>query len=279
MNIATQSLIKNAKKFKNIILRNPFAQYKKDLHLTNQPFYFEGENGKAVLLIHGWTSTPYEVRRLGLFLNEAGYTVSAPMLKGHGTFPKELENVHWKDWIDELKEEYFRLRSKHSKVFVGGTSIGSSLSILLATEFPDINGLLLLATPFRIKMEKLAVFFAKISRLFTRYNKKYYPPTFGASTTVTRLISYQTYPIDSAFEVFDLIKKVREIVEQVKQPCLMIQSASDHVVTKKSLASLFDNIGSVRKEKKYVHRAYHTFISDIKNESIFEDILKFIKSL
>ena len=139
MNIATQSLIKNAKKFKNIILRNPFAQYKKDLHLTNQPFYFEGENGKAVLLIHGWTSTPYEVRRLGLFLNEAGYTVSAPMLKGHGTFPKELENVHWKDWIDELKEEYFRLRCGIGKNFPQGGMVDYVLSDFLNDELEEKN--------------------------------------------------------------------------------------------------------------------------------------------
>ena len=31
------------------------------------------------------------------------------------------------------------------------------------------------------------------------------------------------------------------------------------------------------KKKEYVPRAYHTFISDIKNEHVFQDILEFIE--
>jgi len=279
MNLPTRHIVKNAKKIKHILFKDPYAQYKEDLNLTNQPFYFEGDNNTAILLIHGWTSTPYEVRRLGSFLNEAGFTVSGPMLKGHGTFPKELEGVSWEEWLEDMRKEYIRLRNSHEKVIIGGTSIGASLAILLAIEFSEIAGLILLATPYKIKAEKLAVVFAKTSRLINSYNNKYYPPTFGARTTVTRLISYQSYPIESALEVFELIKRSRENVAKVKQPCLMIQSSSDHVVTKKSLEHLYDNIGSERKEMQYVHRAYHTFISDIKNEKVFEDILNFIKPL
>jgi carboxylesterase len=279
MNLPTRHIVKNAKKIKNILFKDPYAQYKEELNLTNQPFYFKGDNNTAILLIHGWTSTPYEVRRLGIYLNEAGYTVSAPMLRGHGTFPKELEGVHWEDWLHDLKREYIKLRSEHDKVILGGTSIGACLAMLLAIEFAEIAGLVLLATPYEVRSERIAVVFANVSKMFHRYNKKYYPPTFGARTTVTRLISYQSYPIDSAFEVFELIKKTRENVSEVKQPSLMIQSSSDHVVTKKSLELLYENIGSMRKEKKYIQRAYHTFISDIKQESIFKDILNFVESL
>jgi len=53
------------KSVKGILFADPDLLYKEERHLANQPFYFEGTNGKAVLLVHGWTSTPYEVRRLG----------------------------------------------------------------------------------------------------------------------------------------------------------------------------------------------------------------------
>jgi len=55
-----------------------------------------------------------------------------------------------------------------------------------------------------------------------------------------------------------------------------MQSTSDHVVSKNSLEKIYQSIGSAAKEKKYIKRAYHTFISDIKNENVFEDILNFI---
>ena len=94
------------KKAKSILFADPNLLYKEERHLVNQSFYFEGTNGKAVLLVHGWTSTPYELRRLGKYLNENGYTVYAPQLKGHGTIPKDLEQVRWTDWLEDLEKSY-----------------------------------------------------------------------------------------------------------------------------------------------------------------------------
>ena len=264
------------KTFKSVLFADPKLLYREELALTDKPFYFPGTNGKAVLLIHGWTSTSYEVRRLGAYLNEKGFTVSAPMLKGHGTVPKDLENVHWTDWLQDIRESYTELKKNHEKVYIGGTSIGSNLAMLLAQDKPDISGLILMATPYKIKLERTSMFFAKIMLLFGGYNKKFYPPTFGLSTTITRLISYQSYPIASALETFNLVKEARKRLGDIRQPCLLIQSLSDHVVTKKSIDEIYSRISSKVKEKRYIERAYHTFISDIKNESVFEDILNFL---
>ena len=109
-----------------------------------------------------------------------------------------------------------------------------------------------------------------------KYHRKFYPPTFGAATTITRVISYQTYPISSALETFELVKESRKIFPLVKQPSLLMQSTHDHVVSRGSLEEIYKNIGSAKKKKKYVRQAYHTFISDIKNEHVFEDILNFL---
>jgi len=264
------------KKVKSIIIPDPELLLEKERHLVNQPFYFEGDNGKAVLLVHGWTSTPYEVRRLGVYLNENGYTASGPMLRGHGTEPKDLENVKWSDWITDIKKSYSELKTTHEKVYVAGTSIGSCLAVLLAKDKEDLAGLVLMAMPYKIKFERAASLLAKINLLFRKYNKKYYPPTFGVSTTITRLIAYQTYPIKSTLEVFELVRIARKNLKFVKQPCFIIQSGSDHVASRGSIKNIYSKISSKIKKKRLIKRAYHTFISDIKNESVFEEILDFI---
>jgi len=266
------------KTVKSVLFADPKLLYAEEKEFLNQPFHFQGSNRKGVLLIHGWTSTPYEVRRLGKFLNEEGYTVLAPQLRGHGTVPKDLENVKWTDWLEDVEKSYYKLKKECDEVFVGGTSIGSNLAILLASKIPEISGLVLMATPYQVKSEKVVTNFAKFVNIFKDYNKKFYPPTFGVSTTITRLIAYRSYPIKSALETFDLIKKSRESLEKISQPCFLIQSSSDHVVAKNSLENIFKRIKSAVKKKKYIKRAYHTFISDIKNEGVFEEILEFIKS-
>jgi carboxylesterase len=263
-------------KVKSILFADPELLYKEELHLVNQPFQFQGNNGKAVLLIHGWTSVPYEVRRLGLFLNENGYTVYGPMLTGHGTVPKALENVKWADWLNDVEKAYDELKAGHEKVYIAGTSIGACLGVILASQKPDISGLVLMAMPYKLRIERTVVFLAWLNSFFQKYKKKFYPPTFGLSTTITRLIAYQSYPISSARETFSLIRFSRKIIPCVSQPCFIMQSTSDHVVSRNSCEKIYKNIGSSVREKKYIKRAYHTFISDIKNEGVFEDILNFI---
>lgn len=264
-------------KLKSVLFADPKLLYKEERALINKPFYFSGANGKAVLLIHGWTATPYEVRRLGTYLNEKGYTVFGPRLKGHGTVPGDLENVRWEDWIHDIAKIYEELKKTHHKVYVGGTSIGANLSVILAKNKPDISGLILMAMPYKVRLERTMVFFAKFLKLFGRYSKKFYPPTFGAATTITRLTSYQTYPIDSALEALELIRVSRSELRKVKQPSISMQSTSDHIVIRKNLEKIHGKIGSRIKKKKYIKRAYHTFISDIKNEDVFQDILQFIE--
>lgn len=264
-------------KARSVLFADPKRLYKEEQGLLKEPFYFPGTNGKAVLLIHGWTSVPYEVRRLGKYLNENGYTVLGPLLRGHGTTPEDLGKTKWEDWMCDVCKAYEELAKNHQEIYVAGTSLGANLTVMLAKNKPKISGIILMAMPYKVKLERISSFIARIISLFKKYNKKFYPPTFGSSSTITRLISYQTYPIKSVFEIHKLMKIVRKELPKVKQPCFILQSNSDHIVTKNSLEEIYAHIGSKIKEKKYVHRAYHTFISDVKNEHIFEDILKFIE--
>lgn len=256
---------------------DPEFLYAKDRELLGQSFYFPGTNGQAVLLIHGWTSVPYEVRRLGAYLNEKGYTVSGPVLRGHGTVPQDLKDVRWEEWLSDAEKAYTELKKNHQKIYVAGTSMGASLTVMLAKDNPEISAIVLMAMPYAIRKEKFTALVARIVSRFKTYQKKYYPLTLGNSEFITRKISYQTYPLKSVLEVFKLVKITRNALPNINQPCLVMQSTSDHIVTKKSLENILAHISSKIKRKKYIHKAYHTFISDIKNRHVFEDIFNFFE--
>jgi carboxylesterase len=277
-----QRLVKFAEKAfgkaKDILFADPRLLFEEERQLVNKPFFFEGTNGKCVLLIHGWTSTAYEVRRLGKYLNEEGFTVAGPMLKGHGTKPEDLENVKWEEWLEDLLKEFDELKKNCSDIYVGGTSIGACLSMLLAIRRPEIKGLILMAAPYKIKFENILELWAKILIFFgKKCNNKYYPPTFGASTTITRLIAYPKYSIKSSLETLRLVRAARKNLSQIKQPVFLIKSMQDHIISRNSLEKIYAKVGSSVKKKKYIKKAYHTFISDIKNEHVFQDIAEFLK--
>ena len=263
------------KKAKNIFFANPGLLFANEKHLVNKSFYFKGDNNKAVLLLHGWTATPYELRRLGTFLNQNGYTAYAPVLRGHGTKPENLAKVRYNDWLNDARGAFEKLKRKHDKVFVIGTSIGGTISLELAKEKKSIDGLVLMATPYRVKLEELMIAIVWFLSFFKKYRKKFYPPTFGSRKTITRVISYQIYPIANVLETAKIIRRSRKNLSLITQPCFLLQSKSDHIVTYNSLTKIFKKITSEKKQKKYIKRSYHTFISDIKNENIFEEILDF----
>src|ERR1700686_647485 len=58
----------------------------------------------GVLLIHGLTGMPNEMRPIGRALERLGCQVSVPMLPGHGEGQKELLATGWKDWLQGTRE-------------------------------------------------------------------------------------------------------------------------------------------------------------------------------
>lgn len=270
---------KAAKKATSILFADPSLLYKEERHLLDKPFFFSGTNGKGILLVHGWTSTAYELRRLGRYLNENGYTVNGINLSGHGTVPKDLENIEYGKWIRDVEEGIRELRKTCKKVYVVGTSIGANLALIAAQRDKDLAGLVLMATPYRMRFEPAALLVAKtLLRMKKKYRKKWYPPTFGLATSITRLISYQAYPVKSVLEAFKLVQEARKNLLAVKQPVLVMQSTHDHIVASGSLERIYKEVGSAVKRKKYIRKAYHTFISDIRNEHVFQDILDFLEN-
>ncbi|MBR2071216.1 MAG: carboxylesterase, partial [Phascolarctobacterium sp.] len=74
-----------------------------------EEFLLKGTNKKGVLVIHGYTGTPAEMRLLGDHLHQEGYTVLGVRLPGHGTTPEELNETQWQDWYAVAQEGFERL--------------------------------------------------------------------------------------------------------------------------------------------------------------------------
>lgn len=79
--------------------------------VTPKPFTFKGGE-KAVLLLHGFTGNTADVRMLGRYLNERGYTCHAPQYKGHGVPPEELVHFGPDDWWKDVQEGYQFLKDE-----------------------------------------------------------------------------------------------------------------------------------------------------------------------
>ncbi|MDR0234285.1 MAG: alpha/beta fold hydrolase [Zoogloeaceae bacterium] len=115
--------------------------------MTTTPEISPGSAG--VLLIHGLTGTPNELRFVARGMKAAGFEAECVRLAGHCGTEADLLATGWKDWFASVEEAAGTLREKVDHLFVAGLSMGAVLAIRYAIEHPDkVDGLGLYGTTF-----------------------------------------------------------------------------------------------------------------------------------
>lgn len=235
------------------------------------PFFIKGNNEIGILLLHGWTSPPDELLPLANYLNSFGYTVSAPLLTGHGTKPEDLKGVTWHDWLHDSRKALEELKKYADKIFVGGISMGGNLAMFLS-EDKNVSGIIAMGPSVKYKLHnlaKLSIFFMGLTKT---YRKKYYPPWTRKKMGKRKVYPY--YPIESAKTVVELAEETRRFLPRIEKPIFIMQSTADHMVSKKSPKIIFDGVKSKMKEIYWVEGVYHVFVQERK---VWERIGEFIE--
>lgn len=117
------------------------------MSIVSEPL--SGGDSAGVLLIHGLTGTPNEMRYVAKGLTRAGFTTHCVQLAGHCGTEADLLSTGWRDWFASVEEAADKLLAEVDHLFVAGLSMGSVLSIKYAIEHPEkVSGLGLYGTTF-----------------------------------------------------------------------------------------------------------------------------------
>jgi carboxylesterase len=102
------------------------------------------KNHIGILLLHGLTGMPSEMRPVEKHFRQLGYIVSAPVLAGHGSTNDDLLNCKWQDWLSGVLQARDELLAQCEKIIICGLSMGASLATLIAND-ERVIGLILLS--------------------------------------------------------------------------------------------------------------------------------------
>lgn len=224
-------------------------------HLEGEPFFWEG-GGTGVLLIHGFTATPAEVRPLAKNLLEAGFTVMGPMLAGHGTHPDDLNRVSWRDWTGGVEEAYQTLRKACKKVFVSGASMGGVLALWLAEEHDEVSGVIGFAPAIKLTLP------------FYRYAALHLAAPFISQMARSSLDNpekwqgYPGLPLQGAVQLFRLQRAVRERLGRIRQQVMVLQGRKDRTVVAEAGEIILKGVRSDVKEHHWMERSTHEVTLD-----------------
>jgi len=269
--------------------------------MSQGPYDIFEKRGKAgVLLSHGITGAPTEMKPLVRRLAAAGFTVACPQLSGHCSTLKELKKTRWTDWYASLESSLKTLREQCETVFVSGLSMGALLALKLAAEHPDtVDGVATLSATFfydgwnvpRFRQRYLLpLALHSPLRYFWSYHE---PPPYGIKDERIRNIiaavyagdeakmpekyGYSEFPGVTIRETFRLIKAVRRDLARIVAPLLIVHATEDDMASPANARFLAARVASSEVETFLVDDSYHVLTLDRRKDDVAERLVSFFR--
>lgn len=266
-------------------------------------FHYEGKNGKAVLLIHGITGTPSEMRYLGKKLNAAGFTVVCNTLPKHCGSLGELKRVTWNEMADACMHDFLRLKAGYSKVFVGGLSMGALMAAHISYKAPgEVAGILALAPtlfydgwalhkgkslmhifwhiPFirnAVQIREGWPYGLKDEALRANFERFYKHAKASEFDKNVLLFGSPFFPMACLYQHHLFTKVARNELPKVSAPVLIIHARQDDMVSIKNARYVLDNIGSRDKELIELEDSYHMITIDKEKDRVADAMVNFMQ--
>ncbi|HWQ46077.1 MAG TPA: alpha/beta fold hydrolase [Longilinea sp.] len=241
---------------------------------TAEPFLFSG-GPVGVLLIHGFTGAPKEMRWMGEYLAGKGYTVLGIRLAGHATTPEDMTRATWKDWVASVEDGLNLLSGVTKTQVVSGLSMGGALSLYAAAHYP-VAAAAAISAPYAINDPRL-----KFIRLLAPFMPKV---AKGAGDwhnpeAAKDHVDYPYNPTHAIAELVDLLKEVRSSIPLIKIPTLLVHSRNDTGVPPENMDKIYAALTTARKERLWVEDSGHVVVREPERFKVFEAVDAFFRSV
>lgn len=212
----------------------------------------------GVLVLHGFTGSPFSMRPLAEAVANRGYSVELPRLPGHGTVPDDLVGMRWDDWTGAAAAAYDELAARSRRVALVAQSMGGGLAAWLAERHADVAAAVLvnpLVQPIGDELRDGArqLLDAGVTTIDGVVNDIAMP---GGDEH-----GYAVLPIAAALSLMDGLEDVSAALSAVTCPVLVLTSREDHVVTTDNSELVVSRVaGPV--EHVWLERSYHVATLD-----------------
>ncbi len=272
-------------------IHNLFKAHPKP-ELPDSGFELPGHNGEAVILIHGMTGTPHEMRFLANYLNRQGYAVYCPRLANHGAPLHILKMSQWQDFYQTVRQSYLQIRGQYRHIYTGGLSMGALLALLLADEFDgEIAGVSCLS-PTLFYDGWNAPWYRFLLPLAYKTPLKYFfyykeEPPYGIKNEAVRRrihefyskadlhnmeqvhqFGYPFFPLSLLYQLEKLVKYLRGRLKAISTPVQLIQAQHDDMSSVRNSQFIYNRVRSDRKELVLLHNSYHIITADQERNAV-----------
>lgn len=245
------------------------------------PYLMNGSGDRAahgVLIMHGFTGSPAQLRPLAATLHDAGYTVSGLRLPGHCTSLEDMAGIGWGDYLRGARDGYDALARRCARVSVVGFSLGGLLALLLSAERP-VEACVTLSAAIRPR-SRLAPYAGALKYVVPRVLR--WPESSvdrGADFLHEYDYGYLGMPLRRVADLMKLSRMARRALGEVRCPLLVIQSERDEAVNPVSADIIMNGAGAARKQQLRLTRSGHIVMLGPEREQVWRATCDFIQSV
>jgi carboxylesterase len=239
-------------------------------------FFLPETNGRALLLLHGSGDTPQSMRHFGERLHDAGYTVSAPLLPGHGRSPRAFATATAGDYYDATLQALNELRKSSSWIGIVGLSMGGALAARLAAESPDVQVLALLA-PYLVPPPDVQ-WTRDTSRLWSLtapYVRGRGDASVHDASAQALSRAYGTFSPGALDALIETAREGLRALPRVTQPTLVINSEQDNRIPRALALRALEKLKAPT-EQFWVSGCGHVITVDYCKDTVADLVLAFL---
>jgi len=239
------------------LLRAQFLQnfeYDKAFHVPRDDrsfLFLHDTDAPIVLLLHGSTGTPAEMRDLGNHLYANGVSAYCPRLRrtnGHDV------PTSWEGWVSQAQIAIEIVTTCSPAAFVCGLSLGATVALILADRAP-VKGLILLAPALYPRMN----FKARLLQI---------------SRIVTPTVFYHFAGWNG--EVLKAMDYARKTARDIKLPLVALQAADDRHLSGRGLKFLRRHARHQDTEVLLLPQGSHVLTRGAARDEVFAAVMKFV---
>ncbi len=245
-----------------------------------QEIFFEGNKNHAILMIHGFTGIPHEMRYLAEKLYEStNYTIYIPRLPGHGTNNQDFRESTANNWLRKTYDSYLKLKSIYKDIYVIGLSMGGLLALLTTTRFKVKK--LITISPALYSHNFLIPFTPLL---------KYFMPKIKQKTGEERIENaenkedkfyhenYHRYHYTAQVaELAKIMKLTKKRLTKITSPTLILASTEDELVPIKAAKKVKDDISSNYKKIITFENSPHVICNGKEKEECAQKCITFLE--
>ncbi len=233
--------------------------------------YVGDEQAKRILFIHGFTGSPQSFSPQYRSAIAAGFNVSVPLLRGHGSQIEDMLDTRYSDYLNDVLVAHREFCPNGEQIYVVGLSMGGTLALDLALRVDNIAAMVLVnplvLPPAPYFMEILDQILASGTEITPGIGSDIAEP--GASEA-----SYPGSPVRAAKSLFEATSVIYKRVGEINIPIRLFSSSQDHVVSVESGEYLAENAPNV--ERILLARSFHVATLDYDKDVISDGILEFV---